>query len=471
MRWAARRLRGSRAGDHEGLADGAVLDEDAPVQGTGLITRLGALLPILLVFAACSDDGDDPGVFTGTGGTLEIDGCEYSVTTRFGAEQPRKAADKKGADPTPWQVHLGFVGDPKTSIVAQWRTKDETTQATVIRYGVGENLSPEQLTEKKTGVQFGFRSTGMQVYRVHQAHLCGLEPGTAYSYQVGGGGAFSPVYTFRTAPDVIASPDAEVVIGFVGDSRNGYDVWSQLVTQLQQRSPDLILFSGDAVTLGIGQIEWEEFFARAEPLFARAPVVSANGNHEGNAINYYAQFAMPGDQENFSFDFGHAHLTVANDTPEDPGVIAGQTRDKLEADFEASKGARWRMLMNHQAFWSSAQSHGSSLMLQQAWMPLVDKYKLDLVLNGHDHEYEISKPLLNGMPQASNQDGTVYVVGGGAGAELYEIGAGSIAFRAYAEKTHSAALLRVTRNALELEPFRPDGSPISAPEARFSKTK
>lgn len=444
------------------------------MQGPGLITRLGALLPILLATAAtaaCSDDGDDPSVFTGTGGTLAIDGCGYSVTTRPSAEPPRKASDKKGADPTPWQVHLGFVGDPRTSIVAQWRTKDEATLATEIRYAAGENLPPEQLTEKTTGIQFGYRTTGTQIYRVHQAHLCGLEPGMAYSYQVGTAGAFSPVYTFRTAPDVVASPDAEVVLGFVGDSRNGYDVWAQLATQLQQRAPDLVLFSGDAVTLGIGQLEWDEFFDRAEPLFARAPVVSAHGNHEGNSVNYYSQFAMPGDQENFSFDYGHAHLTVANDTPEDPAVIAGGTRDQLEADFEASKGARWRMLMNHQAFWSSAQSHGSSLMLQQAWMPLVDKYKLDLVLNGHDHEYEISKPLVGGLPQASNRDATVYVVGGGAGAELYEVGAGTIDFRSYAEKTHSAAVVRVTRSTLELDPFRPDGSPISAPEARFSKTK
>ena len=419
---------------------------------------------------ACSDDAGDP-AFTDTGGSLEIDGCGYSIATRLGAEPPRKATDTRGEDPTPRQVHLGFVGDPKTSIVAQWRTKDETTRETVIRYGVGEDLAPEALTEKKTGIQFGYRSTGAQIYRVHQAHLCGLEPGTAYSYQVGSEGAFSPVYTFRTAPDVAASPDAEVVIGFVGDSRNGYDVWSQLVTQFRQRTPDLILFSGDAVTLGIGQLEWEEFFDRAEPLFARAPVISAHGNHEGNSVNYYSQFPMPGDQENFSFDFGHAHLTVANDTPEDPGVITGSTRDKLEADFEASKGARWRMLMNHQAFWSSAQSHGSSLTLQQAWMPLVDKYKLDLVLNGHDHEYEISRPLVGGVPQASNKDATVYVVGGGAGAELYDIGVGTIGFRAYAEKTYSAAVVRVTRNALELDAFRPDGSPISAPEARFSKTK
>lgn len=431
--------------------------------------RPETIVPFLLIAAACGgDDAPDDDVFTDTGGTLAIDGCGYSVTTRMGAEPPRKARDTIGEDPTPRHVHLGFIGDPKTSMVVQWRTKDETTRATVIRYAPGAELSAAQLTETATGVEFGYRATGAEIYRVHQAHLCGLQPGTAYSYQVGAEGAFSPIYTFRTAPDVAASPDAEVVLGFVGDSRDGYDVWSQLVGQFQQRAPDLILFSGDAVTIGITQFEWEEFLDRAEPLFARVPVVLAHGNHEVNAVNYYAQFAMPGDQENFSFDFGHAHVTVANDTPDDIGAILGSTRELIATDFEANKDARWKLLMNHRAFWSSAQ-HGSSAALQEAWMPLVDQYGIDLVLNGHDHVYEISKPLVDGLVQPTNENATVYVVGGGAGAELYETG---LEFHtAYTEKTHSAAVIRVTRDLLELDAFRQDGSEISAPEAQFRKSK
>ncbi len=92
---------------------------------------------------------------------------------------------------------------------------------------------------------------------------------------------------------------------------------------------------------------------------------------------------------------------------------------------------------------------GSSLTLQQAGCRSSTSTKLDLVLNGHDHEYEISKPLVGGVPQASNKDATVYWVGGGAGAELYDIGVGTIiGLRAYAEKTYSAAMVRVTRNTL-----------------------
>src|SRR5262245_12978422 len=108
------------------------------------------LVPFLLLCAACAGDdgggGGDP-VLTDTGGTREIAGCGCCGTTRLGAEPPRKATDTRGADPAPRHVHRGFVGDPKTSMVVQWRTKDETTRITEIRYAAGADLREDQLTE------------------------------------------------------------------------------------------------------------------------------------------------------------------------------------------------------------------------------------------------------------------------------------------------------------------------------------
>lgn len=424
-----------------------------------------------LALAACvkgnpNDDLEDP-AFTDTGGTLEVRGCGYSIATRVGAEPPRLASQTTGPDPTPRLVHLGFVGDPRTSMVAQWRTNDEdASKVTVIRYARGANLSADALTETGIGITFGYKATGSQIYQMHQGHMCNLEPGTDYSYQVGGGGTFSPVYTFRTAPDIVAHPDAETVIANLGDSRGGYDVWSMLVEQAVARSPDLVLFTGDAVTAGLTQFEWEEFFGRAEPLFARAPIISAHGNHELNAVNFYSQFAMPGDQETFGFDWGHIHITVANDSPEDISYLTGKFRDAIAADFEASAASRWKLLMHHQPMWSASTRHGSSMELQSAWGPLVDQYHLDLVLAGHDHDYEVSKPLSDGAVQTSNTNATVYVVNGGAGAELYGNGTGF--WTEYSESTHAASTLRVTQSSMVMESFRQDGTAIPV---GFNKTK
>jgi hypothetical protein len=423
----------------------------------------------VLVLTACSgDDEGDPQVFSDQGGTLEIEGCNYSLTTRVGAEKPVPSGKTIGADPKPRAVHLGIIGDPRTSIVAQWRTVDELTTVTELRYGKGDGLTEDQLTETVKGVHFRYNATGVDLFHVHQAHVCGLEPGTTYSYQVGAARHWSPIYSFHTAPDVEANPDAEVVFGFVGDSRGGYDIWGQLAAQIKQRTPDLVLFSGDAVTIGLTQYEWEDFLTVAEPLLATTPLVIANGNHEANAINFYSQFAMPGDQENFGFDYGFAHVFVANDSPDNPSDITSLIPTQMDADFTDHASARWKLLMHHRPMYSSGSRHGSSLELRAAWGPIVDEHKLDLVLNGHEHQLEITTPLSGGAVQTSNATGTVYVVGGGAGAELYGFAATIDAWSDYRESTHSAATIRVRRDQLTLESFRPDGTTIPA---GFTKTK
>lgn len=428
-----------------------------------------AFCVIALVLAACGSDEDagDPKEFVDQGGSLAIEGCNYSVVTRLGAEAPKPSGKTIGPDATPRAIHLGIMSDPRTSIVVQWRTADELTTVTELRYAEGDGLSAEQLTETVKGVHFRYSSTGTELYHMHQAHLCGLAAGTTYSYQVGANDHWSPVYTFHTAPDVEAQPDAEVVFGFVGDSRGGYDVWTQLAAQIEQRTPDLLLFSGDAVTIGLTQLEWEEFIDDAQSLLATTPIVLANGNHEANAVNFYSQFAMPGDQENFGFDYGFAHVFVANDSPANPSELTGQIPTAMDADFTEHEAVPWKLLMSHRPMYSSGTHHGSALDLQAAWGPVVDKHHLDLVLNGHEHQYEMSKPMYQNTVQTSNADGTVYVVAGGAGADLYGFDTPG-EWSAYTEQTHSAAVIHVRRDQLTLDSFRPDGTAIPM---SFSKTK
>jgi len=429
------------------------------------------------VSAACVKGNPiDYGSFVGGGGSLEIANCGYTVTTQMGAEAPKASTDVYGTDPTPMQIHLSLMADPKTSVVAQWRTNDETTLATNIRYAVGADLPATALTQTQPGIEFGFRAggtDGMQhVFTVHQAHLCGLAPATTYSYQVGGTDPYtntphwSDVFTFHTAPDITANPDAEVAFGFVGDSRGGYDIWQQLVGVIAARAPDLILYSGDAVTLGLTQYEWDDFYATAQPLLATVPMIYAEGNHEANAVNFFSQIALPNDQQNYGIDYGYAHVTVANDSPPDPDDLQGAVRAFIQQDFAASASARWKLLMHHQPMWSASTMHGSNLMLQQLWQPLVDQYGIDLVLNGHDHDYEVTYPMLGQVVQATNATGTVYVVAGGAGAELYENGQGY--WTQYSEMTYSAAIIDVRRDQMTMDAFRQDGTAIPT---GFSKTK
>ena len=405
----------------------------------------------------------DLGDFHGTGGTLAIEGCGYSVTTREGAEPPAKGIDLIGPDPTPKLVHLGIIGDPKTSVVAVWRTNDELTARfdDPVRGGrstCSRPISTQEARASCSAINPAAATASQHVYPVHQGHLCGLRAGhrpTAIkSVRID---PFTKASTSRrstrSTPRPISSRTRmpRSCSGSSAIRAAATTSGPRCIQQLSARTPDIVLFSGDAVTLGITQPEWEDFFGRAEPLFATTPMISAHGNHEANAINYYSQMALPGDEQNYGIDYGYAHITVANDTPEDPNAITGAFRDALQSDFAASQSARWKIFMHHQPMWSASTRHGSSLTLQQAWQPLVDQYGIDLVLNGHDHDYEVTLPMLGAATQPSTATGTVYIVAGSAGAELYDNGTDF--WTAYSEKTYSAATIHVRRDRMTFSGF------------------
>jgi 3',5'-cyclic AMP phosphodiesterase CpdA len=408
--------------------------------------------------AACGgggdDDGDDVPAIVYDGGSFAVPGCGFDVTTRVGAEAPAPGEAVLGDAPTPRQIRLGFGGNPANTIAVVWRTDVDTTAST-IKFGMGDAL--DQTAE---GVTYryaeGIEGVG-EVIRLHEAHLCGLTPNTEYSYQVGGEGAFSQTYTFRTAPDVTATPDAEVTVAYVGDSRGGFDVWSTIADKIVTHAPDIVVYTGDVVTLGINQAEWDQFLDGAVELLATTPMVAAHGNHETNSIEYYTAFAMPGDEENYSYDYGHVHQTILNTDPKDTGDLTASTRDFLEADLTAST-AIWNIVSFHRAIWSSAAKHGSDPTLKDAFGPTIDDHAVDLVVSGHDHIYERSKPLRGDTIGTTAADGTIYLVSGGAGAIKYAVQDPLPAHSEFAESSYNFTILQVGPLMLSSSTYRDDDS-------------
>lgn len=143
------------------------------------------------------------------------------------------------------------------------------------------------------------------------------------------------------------------------------------------------------------------------------------GNHEENATNYYEQFALPNNERWYSLDWGRTvHIVVLNseDSP------SGEQLGWLENDLSLHENCTWKFVLFHRPLFSSS-SHGSWIEGQQYWCPLFDKYHVDIVFTGHDHDYERSKPINYTASQTSAQEsyakGTMYVVSGGWGAPLH----------------------------------------------------
>jgi hypothetical protein len=402
--------------------------------------------------------GNDPHL----GGSIMLAQCNYSVSTVAGASVPQPATVALGSDPTPKFVHLNVSNDPRTGVAVLWRTNDGATLSTTVQYGTGGKTDMTQ-----EGFTFIYEITGGDPVRMHETHLCGLTPDTEYSYRVGGQDgtkmAWSPVYTFRTLPDRTKTPDATVHLLVIGDTRDGYSTWgAALKTAFQKGTPDLILFSGDETFLGPIQEEWDAWFGAADPLLASVPMIVAHGNHEVNSVNFFSQFAMPGDEQNFGVDFGPVHLSVANDTPLNSADLTGAIATKLNANLAAGNSSPWNMLMHHKPMFSaSAGPHVSDvLLMRNAWESVIDANRVDIVFNGHDHDYERSKPMRAGAAQADPSKGTVFVVVGAAGADLYDNGHDF--WTAFSEKTYSFALVDVSQKMLSLTAYRNDGSMLDS---------
>jgi hypothetical protein len=86
----------------------------------------------------------------------------------------------------------------------------------------------------------------------------------------------------------------------------------------------------------------------------------------------------------------------------------------------------------HHCAYCTCTTHGSEGGVRQFWTPLFDQFSVDLVINGHNHIYERTDPLIAGAvttaaPIGSTIEpatqGTTYVTSGGAGKSLYAFGA------------------------------------------------
>jgi hypothetical protein len=405
------------------------------------------------------------------GGSIMLDApCGYMVKTVNDASMPVKALQHKlGPDPTPKFVHLTVPNNPSTGVAVLWRTNDEMTLSTTVQYGVG--TATDQSID---GLTFYYNNDNGNQIRMHETHLCGLQPDTQYSYRVGGKDAetgvesWSPVYSFRTAPDRTKSPDAQVLLLVIGDTRDHASVWGQaLQTAMQKGPPEFVLFSGDSTFLGQDQDEWDAWWMAADPLLASVPMIVAHGNHDVNSVNFYSQMALPGDEANYDVDIGPVHLSVANDTPLDSAAVMGQNATLLSQHVMEGVRAPWNLVMHHKpVFSASAGPHPNDQLPQRMyWQPIYDQFSVDMVFNGHDHDYERTKPM-RGMTAGTNpSDGTIYVVVGSAGAELYD--KGTQFWTDYSEKTYAFSMLSVRKGMLKLDAYRPDGSSIES----FTATK
>lgn len=161
------------------------------------------------------------------------------------------------------------------------------------------------------------------------------------------------------------------------------------------------------------------------------------GNHDWmttDAVPYLGYFELPGNERYYDFTWGDAHFFAVDSDPHEPdGVTSDSLQGAWLRDALAASTAPWNIVYFHHAPYSSG-THESSSSMQWPF----EEWGADLVLAGHDHDYE--RVVTDGLP---------YVVVGTGGGDLRPFGPDQVdGSQAGLDLVFGALLLEITSTRL-----------------------
>ncbi len=374
-------------------------------------------------------------------------------------------------------LHLQFGADASSQMVVSWHTLQPVDRPRVLLGTLEGELHQTVAAEERS---YTDAQSGQVVYAYH-AKLNRLDDDRAYLYGALHDGAEPQFGTFRTAPKgrvpftftsfgdqgtptlgKVFVPPAGVTLPnppFVNDNL-GAPAGADTTLGVERVAPLFHLLNGDLcyANLATDRVRtWWDFWTNNSRSARNRPWMPAAGNHENELGNgpigyraYQTYFSLPqaGGQTDvtrglwYSFTAGSMRvISLANDdiVYQDGGnsyvrgYSGGAQKAWLERELAAARADRdidWVVVVMHQVAISTVdQFNGADLGIRQEWVPLFDKYGVDLVVCGHEHHYERSHPIrgqqknvtLTPIPAATRTDvidttkGTVHMVIGGGG--------------------------------------------------------
>jgi hypothetical protein len=311
-----------------------------------------------------------------------------------------------------------------TSVEVIWRTRDRL-ECQVRWQEEGAPASRQVLSPEDTA---------------HRVAIDGLVPGKRHRYEVldregrllAGGGPF----TFRAAPD----PAGTFRLVAIGDSGSLKPPQFEIAAALCRMDPlpELFLHTGDIIYDGTPDCTIFHPYAR---LFAEACFYPARGNHDLLAERegvmawnetFFPPLDEPGETPtSYSFDWGSAHFATV-DTADFSDFDAADPRFSWLKDDLArarDRGSRWLILFDHIPLYTVGGYENESEVIRDLIGPIADQFDIDLVLSGHDHNYQRTHPVRAEVVRDAWQGanyvsprGTIYVVTGGGGQVRYPDG-------------------------------------------------
>ena len=321
---------------------------------------------------------------------------------------------------------MSFYGDTKTQMGFCWTTSNLT----------GSTLQVIEETKYNNSTGFDNPSIAGQIKYfdgtveasmisddgfIHRAVAKGLTPDTTYKYRFGDEnlGRWCEVGSFKTSSSKNRNFSFLHISDPQGDNELHYESYNQLLTDMQQFHPEWIALTGDITDDShfggtIDLHEWELALTNQWPILKNYPVMTVSGNHDGAVHAIHSRYTNnipdgcdPSTGDYYSFDYQGVHFTClnSNDTPnpKDPNTT-GMRETQLkwaEADLAAHKDDKFLIVMMHKGLFD-AGGHSCNYdhsdydieQMRRQLSPLFTKYGVDLVLEGHDHLYNLSYPMV-----------------------------------------------------------------------------
>jgi 3',5'-cyclic AMP phosphodiesterase CpdA len=269
-----------------------------------------------------------------------------------------------------------------------------------------------------------------------------LTPSTAPTLDIQPIRTTQPTGPQEPASEPTTAPPANtplVRLAALGDSgtrgANQAAVAAQIAAADKQGRPfDALLITGDLVyDEGEAKLTDRSVVTPYAATFQRAEIIPSLGNHdvesdEGREI--MRRLGRPAPV--YVHDVGPVKVVALDSN----NVNSRQTEWLGQVLATPSPATPWVIpIMHHPPF--SSGDHGSSMDVRRAWSPVFARNQVKLVLAGHDHSYERTNP----------QNGVTYIVTGGGGADLYDVGRSG--FTATSAKRHHFLDLNVFADRIE----------------------
>ena len=217
---------------------------------------------------------------------------------------------------------------------------------------------------------------------------------------------------------------------------------TKTVENIQNKNPELVIAAGDLSYKKSADC-WFEII---EPFFSRVKI--AMGDHEysdttGGATGIINEYLKPLNMTKtyYSFDINNIHFTVID--PHIDYSINSTQYQFIEQDLQNASPINnskidWLFVIEHIPMYTSPSKHYANSTIRDIYHPLFDKYNVDLVFSGDNHNYQRTFPLKynnsNGnssIPIISDRNlnndnsndysGQIYIITGTGGRSLYEI--------------------------------------------------